>query len=252
MINIYNEKEIEVMRQGGRVLAKTMEELKKEVKTGITTKYLDKVAEDLILKYNGKPSFKGFHGYPTALCTSINEEIVHGVPSDRRIKEGDILSLDLGIRYKGFCSDMAFTIPVGKIDKKIQKLIEVTKKALDIGIVQCKSGNHLRDIGSAIQKYVEKNGFSVVRELVGHGVGKEVHEDPQILNYGDPSTKLGARSPELKEGMVLALEPMVTTGDWRVEKTKDGFCYKTADNSLSAHFEHTIAITKKGAKILTL
>lgn len=246
MIRIYNEKEIEVMREGGGILAKIMKQLKRELRAGITTKYLDKVAEDLIFQYNAEPSFKGFNNYPAILCTSINEEVVHGVPGERKVKQGDILSLDLGIRYKNYCTDMAFTVSIGKIDEKIEKLIYVTEKALDIGIAQCRPGNHLGDIGWAIQNYVEKNGFNVVRELCGHGVGREVHEDPQILNYGKKGT-----GPELVEGMVLALEPMVVIGDWHVEKSKDGFCYKTKDNSLSAHFEHTIAITKDGPIILT-
>lgn len=246
MINIYTDKEIRVMQQGGRILARIMRELRTKVKPGIATKYLDEVAEDLIFKYGAEPSFKGFNNYPASLCTSINQEIVHAVPSDRVLREKDILSLDLGIRYKGYCTDLAVTIPVGEVDNKVQKLIDVTKKALDIGIAQCKPDNHLEDIGWTIQNYVEKQGFNVVRELCGHGVGKEVHEDPQILNYGEKGKGI-----ELKPGMVLALEPMVVMGDWHVEKSKDNFGYKTKDNSLSAHFEHTIAITKKGAKILT-
>jgi methionyl aminopeptidase len=246
MINTYTTKEIRVMQQGGRILARIMRELKKEVKPGITTQYLDKVAEDLVFKYNVEPSFKGFNKYPASLCTSINQEIVHAVPSDRLLKNGDILSLDLGIRFKGYCTDVAITIPIGKVDKKTKKLINVTKKALEIGIKQCKPGNHLEDISWAIQNYVEKQAFNVIRELVGHGVGKKVHEDPQIPNFGEPGKGI-----ELKERMVLALEPMVTMGSWRVEKCKDGFGYKTKDNGLSAHFEHTVAITEKGPEVLT-
>jgi methionyl aminopeptidase len=246
MINIYSEKEIKIIQEGGKILAEIIEKLKNKVEPGIITEYLNKVAEDLILTHGAKPSFKGFNNFPKSLCVSINEEVVHGVPSNREIKQGDIVSLDLGIRYKGYCTDMAITVAIGEVNKKIKKLIGVTKDVLDIGTEQCKPGNYLRDIGSAIQKYVEKNGFNVVRELVGHGVGKKVHEEPQVLNYGE-----GPRGPELKEGMVLALEPMVTTGGWHVEKTKDRFGYKTTDNSLSAHFEHTIAITKKGPAVLT-
>lgn len=258
MINIYTEKEINIMRAGGKILARIMEELKKKVKPGITTKYLDRVAEDLIFKYKAEPSFRGFNNYPAALCVSINEEIVHAVPSNRKIKNGDILSLDLGIRFKGYCTDMAFTIAVldliegsgwiraREIDKRTKELIDVTRKALDIGIAQCRSENYLKDIGSAIENYVEKNGFKVIRELVGHGVGKKVHEDPQIPNFADVNQNI-----QLKQGMVLALEPMVTGGDWKIQKTKDGFGYKTTDNSLSAHFEHTIAITKREPVILT-
>lgn len=258
MINIYNEKEIEVMQGGGRILAKIIKELIKKVKPGITTKYLDRVAEDLILKYGVKSSFKGFNNYPRVLCTSLNEEIVHAVPSDRILKNGDILSLDLGIRHKGYCTDLAITVPVldptdrsgrtrvGKIDEKTKKLIAVTKKSLGIAIKQCKPGNHLEDIGWAIQNYVERNGFNVIRDLVGHGVGKNVHEDPQISNYGQKG-----QGEELKQGMVLALEPMVSVGNWEIEKCEDGFGYRTKDHSLTAHFEHTIAITKKGPQILT-
>jgi len=243
MIRIYSKNEIQIMRDGGRILAKIMKELEKKVKPGITTKELDKVASDLIFSFKAKPSFKGYNKFPAALCTSINEEVVHAVPKDRKLKKGNILSLDLGIRYKGYCSDMAITIPVGEVDKKIKKLIGVTKDSLDIGIEEMKAGNSLDNIGVAIQKYVEKNGFNVVRELVGHGVGKQVHEDPQIPNYKSN------QGIELKQGMVLALEPMVTVGDWHVKKSKDGFGY-VAD-SLSAHFEHTIAVTDKGPMILT-
>jgi len=255
------------MRKGGKILAKIIKELAKKVKPGITTKYLDEVAEGLVFLAQGQsasggklePAFKGFNNYPAVLCTSINEEIVHAVPSSRILKKGDVLKLDLGIRFQGYCIDMAITLPVldptdrsgrtrvGKIDKKTKKLIEITKKSLAIAIKQCKPGNHLGDIGWAIQNYVEKNGFNVVRDLVGHGIGKSVHEDPQILNYG-PSIGLGIK---LEPGMILAIEPMVVAGDYKIEKTADGFAFRTQDRSLSAHFEHTIAITKKGVKVLT-
>lgn len=234
------------MRQGGRILAKILKEIAKQVKPGITTQYLDKVASDLIFSYGVQSSFKGFNNYPAVLCTSINEEIVHAVPSERILKTGDILSLDLGIKFKGHCTDLALTKSVGKVDKKITKLIEVTKKALELCIKQCKPGNHLGDIGWAIQNYVEKNKFNVIRDLVGHGVGKDVHEEPQILNYGQRGEGI-----ELKPGMVLALEPMVCIDNWRIEKCEDGFGYRTKDRGLTAHFEHTITITKKGPKILT-
>lgn len=246
MIKIYSENEIEILRQGGKILAKIMEELKKEVKPGVTTQHLNKVAEDLVFSWGANPSFENFEGFPAALCTSINEEIVHAVPGKRKLKERDILSLDLGIRLEEFCTDMAITIPIGRINKKTRKLIKITKEALKIGIKQAKPGSYLGDIGYVIQKYVEKNGFNVVRELVGHGIGKQVHEAPRIPNYGSPE-----EGAELKSGMVLAIEPMVTIGDWQVEKTKDGLGYKTVDNSLSAHFEHTIAITPKGPEVLT-
>jgi len=246
MIRIYNEKEIEILRRGGKILAEIMGELKKEVKPGVKTKHLNKVAKDLVFSYGGESSFLGYDGYPAVLCTSINEEIVHAVPSDRVLKNSDILSLDLGIRFEGYCTDMAITVPVGKISREVQHLIKVTEKSLELGIKQVKIGNHLGDISWAIQNYAEKNGFNVVRELVGHGVGKKVHEEPQIPNYGEKGEGV-----ELKEGMVLALEPMLCVGDWRIEKCEDDFGYKTADNSLSCHFEHTIVITKKGPKVLT-
>lgn len=246
MVNIYSEKEIAIMAQGGKILNQILKKLIKQVKPGITTKYLDKVAEDLIFSFGAKPSFKGFNGYPTALCTSINEEIVHAVPSKRILKDGDILTLDLGIRYKNYCTDMAITVGVGRIDRKLKKLIAVTKKSLEFAIKQCRAGNRLGDIGWAIENYVKKNKFNVIRDLVGHGVGKSVHEDPLILNYGEKGEGM-----VLKPGMVLALEPMVSIGNYEIEKCADGFAYRTKDHSISAHFEHTIAITKKGAKILT-
>lgn len=249
MINIYNLEEIEIMQQGGKILAKIIKQLIKKAKIGITTEYLNKVAEDLIFSYGAKPAFKGYNGYPSALCASLNEQIVHGIPSQRILEKGDVLTLDLGIKYKNFYTDSATTIIIGKVDKKIKKLISVTKKALEIGIKKARPGNYLEDISLAIQQHAEKNGFNAVRELCGHGIGKHLHEDPQVLNYiGEIplSEKL-----KLKTGMVLALEPMFVTGDWRIEKGDDGFVYKSIDNSISAHFEHTIAITKRGAKILT-
>ena len=259
MINIKVAEEIEIMAEGGKLLAKIMKELEKQVRPGITTKELDKVAEDLILKSGGKCSFKGYQGFPTCLCASINEEIVHAVPSERKLKEGDIISLDLGILYKGFHTDMAVTLPVRIVNPEVQRLIDVTKKALEIGIEKLKPGNYIGDISKAIQKYVEREGFNVVRELCGHGIGRKLHEAPQILNSVsfDEMTVDKVKYQEdakikLKEGMVLCLEPMVTVGDWRIKKSKDGFGYETEDGSLSCHFEHTIAVTENGAKILTV
>lgn len=259
MINIKVAEEIEIMAEGGKILAKIMKELEKQVRPGITTKELDKVAEDLILKSGGKCSFKGYQGFPTCLCASINEEIVHAVPSERKLKEGDIISLDLGILYKGFHTDMAVTLPVRIVNPEVQRLIDVTKKALEIGIEKVKPGNYIGDISKAIQKYVEREGFNVVRELCGHGIGRKLHEAPQILNSVsfDEVTVDKVKYQEdakikLKEGMVLCLEPMVTVGDWRIKKSKDGFGYETKDGSLSCHFEHTIAVTENGAKILTV
>ncbi len=263
MIPIKTQKEIEIMREGGKILAEIMGELEKAVRPGVATKELNRLAESLILNSGAKPSFKGYTNrkdgiidpYPASLCTSINEEIVHCLPSERILKEGDILSLDLGIYYpstssgqvEGFHSDMAITVPVGKISSEAQRLIKATKKALKRGIAEIKPGNHIGDIENAIQKYVESQGFEVVRDLCGHGIGRELHEDPQILNFGKRRT-----GPELVEGMVLCLEPMVAIGDPTIKRAKDGWGYSTFDDSLSAHFEHTIAVTGKGTEILTI
>lgn len=264
MIPIKTPEEIQIMAEGGKILAKIMNVLEKNVKPGITTNDLDRLAESLIFcppkpclptealaKVEAKEdkincSFKGYQGFPACLCTSINEEIVHVVPSARVLKEGDIISLDLGIFYKGFHTDMAITLPVGKISFDAQRLIRVTKKVLKLAIKKAKPGNTFGDIGNTTQRYVESQGFNVVRELCGHGIGKELHEEPQVLNYGKRRA-----GPELVEGMVFCLEPMVTIGDWKIKKSKDTYGYQTADNSLSAHFEAMVAITKQGPQILT-
>lgn len=247
MITVKTPEEIAIMAEGGKILARIMKELEKEVRPGITTKELDRLAESLILKSGGKCSFKGYEGFPACLCTSINEEIVHVVPSDRILKEGDIISLDLGIFYKGFHTDMAITLSVGKVDPEILRLIRVTKKALKRGIKKVRPGNTFGDIGNTIQRYVESQGFNVVRDLCGHGIGKELHEDPKILNYGKRH-----RGEEIKEGMTFCLEPMVIVGDWKIKKTADGYGYQTEDGSLSAHFEHTVVVTRGGVKVLTV
>jgi len=235
---ICRKKEIEILRSGGKILAKIIEKLKKEVRPGITTEYLDKLAEEFVSSFGARKEKEMF-------CTSVNEEIAHVPPSNRKLKAGDILSLDLAIKFKGYYTDMAITVPVGKIDEKTKKLLEITKEALELGIKQAKPGNRIGDIGYAIQKYVEKNGFAVIKELTGHGIGKEVHEKPWVPNYGKPGMGL-----KLKEGMILAIEPLVATGKGRIKNTEDGG-YKTADNSLSCHFEHTIVITNEGPDILT-
>jgi len=258
------------MVEGGKVLAGIMKELGKRVKPGITTKELDRLAESLVLKSGGKCSFKGYEDFPACLCVSINEEIVHIAPSERILKEGDIISLDLGIFYpvpkpsvrygatspapeqarygasKGFHTDMAITLPVGKVEPETLRLIRVTKKALKRGIQKAKIGNTFGDIGNTIQRYVESQGFNVVRDLCGHGIGRDLHEEPKILNYGKRKT-----GPEIKEGMVFCLEPMVTIGDWKIKKTKNGHGWQTVDGSLSCHFEHTVAVTQNGCQILT-
>jgi len=246
MISIKTKEEIALMAEGGKILAKIIKELAKKVQPGIKTRQLEKIAEKLILESGGKCSFKGYEKYPFCLCTSINEEIVHALPSDRKLKEGDIISLDLGILYKGFHSDMAITLPVGKLIPEAQRLIRVTKKSLKRGIKKVRPGNTFGDIGNTIQRYVESQGFNVVRDLCGHGIGRELHEEPQILNYGKRH-----KGEKIKEGMVFCIEPMVTMGDWHIKKTQDGYGWTTKDGFLSCHFEHTIAVTKEGHKILT-
>ena len=251
MIIVKTPEEIKIMAESGKILASIMKKLEKMVEPGITTEKLDKAAEDLVLASGGQCSFKGYHGYPSCLCTSINEEIVHAIPSKRILKEGDIISLDLGIKYHGLHADTAVTLPVvvtrnSAYAENVVSLLETTKEALEIGIKAVKPGNYFGDISLAIQKYVESQGFNVVKQLCGHGIGKNLHEDPEILNYGKAGT-----GPTLREGMVFCLEPMVSVGDWHIKKSKDGFGYETKDGSLSAHFEHTIAVTQSGSRVLT-
>lgn len=246
MVIIKTPEEIEIMAQSGRLLAKVMNQLKEAAKPGITTESLDRLAEEVILSYGAKPAFKGYGGFPATLCTSINEQIVHGVPSKRQIKEGDILSLDTGLIYQDFYSDMAFTLAIGPVSKEIRKLIETTQKALRKAISQAKPGKTLGDISFAIQKYIQAAGYQVVKELCGHGIGRQLHEKPDVLNFGYPHKGI-----LIKEGMVIAIEPMAVLGQPGIKKGLDGFCYQTADNSLSAHFEHTVAVTEKGPRILT-
>lgn len=245
-----SEKEIKILREGGQILARILSYVAKEVRPGISTRTLDQLAEEEIRKADGKPAFKGYkiaqRVYPATLCISVNDEIVHGIPRDHVLRKGDIVGLDLGIEYKGFFTDTAVTVPVGKIDKKVQKLLKVCREALMIGIRHIRPGATLGDYGQAVQSYVESHGFGVVRELVGHGVGKKVHEDPQIPNWGRKGT--GAK---FKEGMVIALEPIITEGDPRIFLDKDGWTYKTKDGSRAAHFEHTVLVTKKRIEILT-
>jgi methionyl aminopeptidase len=246
MINIKTKEEIEIMAKAGRILAQIMKELTARVKPGITTKELDKTAEGLVLKYGAKPSFKNYQNFPATVCTCVNEELVHCVPSSRVLKEGDILSLDMGVVYKGYHSDMAVTLPVGEISQEAQRLIRTTKKALKRGIKKVRAGVTFGDIGNTIQRYVEGQGYGVVKDLCGHGIGRDLHEDPDVPNYGQRG-----RGPKISEGMVFCIEPMVTVGDYNIKKAQDGYGYATKDGSLSAHFEHTIAVTSKGPRILT-
>ena len=246
-IFIKNFDEQQKMRQAGKILALILDKLLLEIKPDINTKKLDDVAHDLILSQNVKPAFLGYYGFPASICTSINEEVVHGIPSKNRfLRNRDILSIDIGIIYDGYCSDMAVTVPIGEISDEDKRLIEVTKVSLKEGIKNCKPGNRLGDVGYAIQKTVEDAKFSVVREYVGHGIGKNMHEEPQILNYGLPGTGI-----EIKEGMVFAIEPMVNVGTWKTKLLKDKWTVSTKDNRKSAHFEHTVLITKNGYEVLT-
>lgn len=246
MVSIKSPKELAIMGQNGKILAEIVKQLSQMIQPGRRTRELDKVARDLILKYGGKPSFLGYQGFPAALCVSVNEEIVHGVPSGRELKEGDIVSLDLGFFKEGFHADMAVTLPVGKVEPEAQRLIRVTKKALKRGIKKARAGNTVGDIGNTIQRYVESQGFSVVRDLCGHGIGRELHEEPQILNYGKRH-----KGEKLRENMVICLEPMVSAGAGEIKKGEDGFSYVTKDNALSAHFEHMVVVTREGCKVLT-
>ncbi len=233
------------MRENGEKLAEIMERLKKEIKPGKPAVELNELAYELILNYGAKPSFKGYDGFPASLCVSINEEVVHGLPADKRIKKEDIVSLDLGLYKNGFHSDMAFTVFLGK-DKKIKRLIKTTEKVLHLAVKKCRPGNTFGDIGHLIHTFSVNHGFGVVRELCGHGIGKKLHEPPQILNFGEEGS-----GEEIKPGMVFCLEPMLTMGGWQVEKAENGSAYKTKDNSLSAHFEHMVAVTERGPKLLT-
>lgn len=246
MISIKTAKEIEIMAENGKKLAEIIDRLIELAKPGITTRELDRAAEDLIFKFGGEPSFKGFDGFPAALCTSLNEQIVHTPPSDRVLQEKDILSLDLGIKYKGYHSDMAVTIPIGNVSSEALHLIRATKKSLKRGIKKVRPGLNFGDISNTIQRHLEGQGLKIIKDLCGHGIGKQLHEDPQILNYGKRRS-----GPKILEGMVFCLEPMASIGDEHIKKGADGFSFITKNDSLSAHFEHTIAVTKNGCRILT-
>jgi methionyl aminopeptidase len=246
MIILRSEREIAKLRSSNRLVAEVLKEIKKAIRAGITTKELNDLADSLLREKDAIPAFKGYRGFPMTLCTSLNEEVVHGIPSDRKLEEGFIISLDLGVIYAGYYGDAALTVGIGDIAPKAKKLLEVTEKALYIGIDQAREGNYLSDISYAIQSYVENLGFSVVRAFVGHGIGTSLHEDPQVPNFGLPG-----RGPKLKAGMVLCIEPMVNIGGSEVDILSDNWTVVTSDRSLSAHFEHTIAITHNGAEILT-
>jgi methionyl aminopeptidase len=246
MISIKSPKDLEAMREGGRILATILYQVAKEVEPGVATKDLDRMAESLIFEFGGSPSFKGYNRFPAAMCVSVNEEIVHGIPSDRVLGEGELVTLDLGIFYKGFHTDMAITLGVGAIPLEMQRMIRVTRKALKRGIKKAKVGNTFGDIGNTVERYVEGQGFAVVRELCGHGIGKRLHEDPQILNFGKRRS-----GPAIKTGMTFCIEPMVVAGDWHAVIAPNGLSYVTKDKSWAAHFEHTIAVLPDGPEIIT-
>ena len=246
-IIIKSDREIAVMRQAGRIVATVLELLKLQLRPGMKTKELDVIVAGELEKLGAKPSFKGYRGFPANLCVSVNDEIVHGIPGERILDEGDIVSLDLGAVYMGFQGDAALTAGIGKVSPQAKELMETTEGTLKAGIAAAYPGARLGDISAAIQNYAESRGYSVVREYTGHGIGREMHEEPQIPNFGLPGT-----GPVLKRGMTLALEPMVNVGDWLTRLGDDHWTVLTADGSLSAHFEHTIAITEAGSEVLTI
>lgn len=247
MIIIKNEIEIDLMRKAGRILGETLNLLEENVRPGITTGELDRIAEEFITKHGAKPSFQGLYGFPASVCISVNEQVVHGIPGNYKLKEGDIVSVDCGVFINGFHGDAARTFAVGNVPEEVTKLIKVTEECFFKGIEKARVGNRLTDISHEIQQYVEANGFSVVRDYVGHGIGRKVHEDPEVPNFGRPG-----RGPKLMSGMVLAIEPMVNLGSYHVETLDDNWTVVTADRKYSAHYENTVAILPDGPEILTL
>ncbi|OGO00203.1 MAG: type I methionyl aminopeptidase [Chloroflexi bacterium RBG_13_51_52] len=251
-IVIKSEKEIEIMRQSGKIVADILKILTEQMKPGMKTKEMDLIAERELKKRGAESSFKGYRGYPATICVSINDEIVHGIPGDRILKEGDIVSLDFGAIYHGFHGDAAVTVPVGKVSPEAMRLIETTKGSLKIGIAAACAGANLGDVSAAIQNYAKSKGYSLVREYTGHGIGRKMHEDPQIPNSTEPPYGLQpGTGPVLKKGMTFALEPMLNAGDWRTRVAEDQWTVLTADGSLSAHFEHTIVVDDKEPEVLT-
>lgn len=247
MIKLKSREEIVQIRKAGEIVSRTLELLGKGLRPGITTYELDKLAEDFIKSEGAEPAFKGYRGFPANICTSINHVIVHGIPDKKvSLEEGNIISIDIGIKLNGYFADSAYTFAIGEIKKSTEKLIQVTKAALYKGIDKAKAGNRLGDLSHCIENFVESNGFSVVRDFVGHGVGYDIHEDPEVPNFGEPNE--GVR---LEEGMVLAIEPMVNEGTYQTRVLDDGWTVTTKDNSISCHFEHTISVTERGPEILT-
>lgn len=246
MIVLKSNREKQLMRQAGHLVCQVLKLLQENLQPGITTQALDTLAEEAILQAGAKPAFKGYRGFPATICSSVNEQVVHGIPGPRVLNEGDLVSIDLGVQFQGYYGDAARTFPVGVVSEAAQSLIQVTEEALQVGISYCQMGNRLSDISHAIQRYVEERGYSVVRDFVGHGIGTAMHEAPQIPNFGPPG-----RGPYLQEGMVLALEPMVNMKGYGVHILPDGWTVETNDGSLSAHFEDTVFITREGNEILT-
>ena len=247
MIILKSEEEVRAIRCSSQIVAKVLAGLEQVIEPGISTKELDVFAEKRAREMGAVPAFKGYRGYPASLCTSINKEIIHGIPSTRELHEGDIISLDFGVVYDGYYGDAAVTYPVGKVSSEAKALIDTAEKAFFKGFEQVRGGCRISDISHAIQNYVESQGFSIIRAFVGHGIGLSLHEEPQIPNFGSPG-----QGPKIKEGMVLAIEPMIAAGDWNVEIHEDNWTAVTKDRSLSSHYEHTVALTREGAEILSL
>jgi methionyl aminopeptidase len=246
MVFLKNQEEINLIKEGADILGRVLGVIAQAIKPGITTKALDKLAEEFIGDHGGKASFKGHEKFPASICTSVNDGVVHGIPDQYKLQEGDIISVDCGVYYKGFHSDSAYTFPVGEITTEANALLRTTKEALYLGIDQAIAGNRLGDIGEVVQDHVYRQGYSVVKELVGHGIGKQLHEQPQVPNYGKRGSGM-----KLRSGMVIAIEPMVNLGQAKIRHEKDGWTIRTLDRKLSAHFEHTVAIGENKAEVLT-
>ena len=246
MIVYKTEDEIRSMRKSNRIVARILKELSEVIRPGMTTLELDVLAETRALQAGATPAFKGYRGFPASLCASINEEIVHGIPSERKLKEGDILSLDFGVRYEGYYGDSSITVPVGEIRPEAERLIDTARESFYAGLAEMKEGGRVSDISAAVQKRVEADGFSVIRCFVGHGIGRSLHEEPQVPNFGFPG-----HGPKIRRGLVLSIEPMIAAGDWDVEILDNGWTAVTKDRSLAAHYEHTVAMTADGVEILS-
>jgi methionyl aminopeptidase len=248
VISIKSAREIEIMRRGGKIVSRTLTALIGAARPGVTTGDLDRLSEKLMREAGAIPTFKGYGGFPASICASVNETVVHGIPGNRALREGDLLSIDIGATFEGYVSDTAITIPIGTISAAAERLLIVTQECLMLGIAQMQRGNTLRDIAHAVQEHAEKNGYGVVRDLVGHGIGRAMHEEPQVPNYVTPAST----GIKVRPGMCLAIEPMITEGTYEVRTLDDGWTVVTADGKLAAHFEHTVALTEDGPKILTL